>query len=673
MATSIVTRAVALAMLSCFFACSPNNGGGSLTADGGSGGTAGSGGKSSSSSGGTKTTATGSSSGIDISAIANAACGDGTLTSNEACDDGNTADGDGCSANCLTVDPGYSCMPAGMACHKVARCGDEIVVLPEQCDDGNTAAGDGCSSDCKLELGYKCDASPSVCSPTKCGDGKQEGAEGCDDGNTMPYDGCSEVCQSEPECSSGVCTSTCGDGIMLNEQCDDGNIVSGDGCSSDCKIEPGYQCTLPQLGDTMKVPMVVRDFNKGGDFEKGSPFDKDLNYANQQLVKDKLQGTSRKPALASPKGTYNGTTGQDSGIASAASFAQWYDDAAPASGNTRNGAPLATTLNLYLKDDGSAYVNRFGKNGDGLTSDQYRQTITQQCGEVGKEDHDSSGNALPCTACYYNANADKNTPCTQHDTTACQTDKTYSGECTKDGTAWKGLFVKAAFDGNPLFFPADALKPYSPSSTAQISGNYDSSWPADPTGKEHNFSFTTEVRYWFEFDSSKTYQLRFIGDDDVWVFINNTLVVDLGGIHTAVQGDLTIKGGSVSVIVTPTNVTGGKAVTTKPNLGLVDGNVYEVAVFNADRQTKASDYQLTLSGFMAAASDCRPVCGDGILGMGEECDDGENAGGYGKCAPGCKIGEYCGDGAVQSQYEDCDDGKNVGAPCPSGCHYLTIL
>ncbi|HTA91658.1 MAG TPA: DUF4215 domain-containing protein, partial [Polyangiaceae bacterium] len=81
-------------------------------------------------------------------------CGDGKLTSDEACDDGNTVGGDGCSANCLVVEPGYSCIPAGVACHKIARCGDGLVADSEACDDGNTTNGDGCSSTCKLELGY---------------------------------------------------------------------------------------------------------------------------------------------------------------------------------------------------------------------------------------------------------------------------------------------------------------------------------------------------------------------------------------------------------------------------------------------------------------------------------------------------------------------------------------
>ena len=49
-----------------------------------------------------------------------------------------------------------------------------------------------------------------------------------------------------------------------------------------------------------------------------------------------------------------------------------------------------------------------------------------------------------------------------------------------------------------------------------------------------------------------------------------------------------------------------------------------------------------------------------------------NAGGYGRCAAGCKLGEYCGDGVVQMDYEDCDDGVNIGQTCPSGCKKLIV-
>jgi cysteine-rich repeat protein len=84
-----------------------------------------------------------------------------------------------------------------------------VFVFPEQCDDANLEGGDGCSATCKIEIGSKCEGSPSVCSPTTCGDSMREGAETCDDGNSLPFDGCSGTCQGEPICSGEGCTSGC--------------------------------------------------------------------------------------------------------------------------------------------------------------------------------------------------------------------------------------------------------------------------------------------------------------------------------------------------------------------------------------------------------------------------------------------------------------------------------
>lgn len=604
-------------------------------------------------------------------------CGDGIVQVGEQCDDKNSSY-PGCNATCQ-LESGYKCPFAGAPC--VPVCGDGILISPaEQCDPAakipNVATA--CSADCSVKPGWVCDATS--CRQTSCGDGKIEGSEGCDSGskNNDLGDGCTGTCMAEPTCPAGggACSTKCGDSLVLgSEKCDDGNAVSGDGCSATCDFEAGFTCTQPPLGDTMVVPMVVRDFNGGGDFEKAAAFATGLNYANQGLLKGSLDAQGLKPELNGTTGTYNGTAGQDSGIASAASFAQWYKDAA--SGPNAYHGTLATTLNLYLNKAGNAYVNRFGVNGDGLTSAQYLRTHTNQCGTANQSNHDADGNPILCTACYYNATDPLNlTPCTQIDTTPCQTDATYTGECVVNGNAYIGTFLDAAFDGNPLFFPADSLTPANPAVAAQISGNYNPSWPVDPSGKLRNFSFTTEVRFWFSYDSSKTYKLTFVGDDDVWVFINKKLAVDLGGIHTAVQGELTIAGGTATTVVTPTNVTPAPAgITSKPVLGLTNGNVYEIAVFQAERQTKASSYQLSLSGFNAAHSVCKPVCGGDNPGVspGEECDNG-SAGNcdvaaadcYNKCTTTCTLGPRCGDGEVQGDHEQCDNGKNTDGYAAAG-------
>jgi cysteine-rich repeat protein len=130
--------------------------------------------------------------------------------------------------------------------------------------------------------------------------------------------------------------------------------------------------------------------------------------------------------------------------------------------------------------------------------------------------------------------------------------------------------------------------------------------------------------------------------------------VDLGGLHPPEDGAVTID------------------ATSEADFDLVDGRVHPISVFHAERKQESSSFRLTLSGFATSRSDCRPICGDGIVGLGEECDDGVNDGGYGECHPGCVLGPYCGDGIVQ-EGEDCDDGNQIdGDGCGSACRHILV-
>jgi len=44
-------------------------------------------------------------------------------------------------------------------------CGDGVVTLGEPCDDGDLSPGDGCNASCRIEFGFNCTGSPSVCTP----------------------------------------------------------------------------------------------------------------------------------------------------------------------------------------------------------------------------------------------------------------------------------------------------------------------------------------------------------------------------------------------------------------------------------------------------------------------------------------------------------------------------
>ncbi len=656
-------------------------------------------------------------------------CGDSVVTPgiNEACDDGNAQAGDGCAADCTYVEEGYLCATPGQPCENQAFCGDGKVTGAEQCDDadddpndgcnactvtegwacpfpgapclpkcgdginlnnaeicddGNIIDNDGCSSLCEWEDGWACtgDAGHYTCVPTTCNDGVQAGRESCDDGNFTLGDGCTPLCQIEPDCEGGACTSACGDGLVLGaERCDDGNNRNGDGCSAECAIEPGSECEQPDLGASMVVPIVYRDFNENHpDFEPGATGCEDPTPG---LVADEL-GADGKPVQA---------VESDDACSRAQELGEWYSD----SGNS---TAVADTLTLWLTADGASYVNRYGANGepfvvsrdtgseqggygDDLASCEATCTTRTrdnlQCENVCRPEHDAVAQSereleqamdaeepdedaiaeleeeilaleevaatcdADCAALFATREADCQSKCLP---------------CSYNAAQWCIGGEQVALDGNPLFFPIDG-KGQSPTSQygeATIPEPvYYGNWQEDPSGDAHNFHFTSEVRFWFEFDANPAAPqiLNFTGDDDVWVFINNRLAVDLGGIHMPVEDSVNI-------------------TQQASQLGLTDGNVYEIVVFQAERQTSGSSYRLTLSGFNAAASKCGPICGDAIISPGEQCDEGSanNVGGYNHCSPDCERGEYCGDGIRQeAEGEQCDDGINLTPYGSNGC------
>lgn len=90
-------------------------------------------------------------------------------------------------------------------------------------------------------------------------------------------------------------------------------------------------------------------------------------------------------------------------------------------------------------------------------------------------------------------------------------------------------------------------------------------------GKQHNFGFTTELHTQFKYAGGEVF--TFTGDDDLWVFINGRLAIDLGGLHPAATSTIDLDAQAAA-------------------LGIATGQVYPLELFHAERHTDASNFHV---------------------------------------------------------------------------------
>ncbi len=543
-------------------------------------------------------------------------CGNGKLDPglSEACDDGNGKSGDGCSADCKTVEKDYLCQPPGMPCVYLVACGDGRLGGKETCDDGNKQGGDGCSATCETEKGWDC--VPGLPCVPHCGDGVLLVDEQCEP--PAVGKGCSAACKLEPGyiCDPPPATPTpnqpakcrktvCGDNKKEGaEACDDGNAIDGDGCSASCAFEPDCSsgACLSKCGDGMKLAPEACD---DGNARDGDGCSHDCKTESGFMCADT---SMNPPPQLNLKVTYRDFISfpVNSAVRHPDFEAFWGDDITP----------------LLVKPT-------LDKNGkpmmDGRCVTMARTTICPKGQEL---------------------------------TTTSNFDQWYRDVSNVNITIPGALLLPKLASGSYVydsmkigFYPIDGkgwvVAPIKENTAVAEAGVND--------GKAHNFGFTTEIHYFFQYRGGEL--LTFSGDDDVWIFVNRQLALDLGGLHPPMERTLDVDASAAA-------------------LGLTVGGLYEIALFHAERHTAGSNFKLTLTGFAPTSSSCSPMCGDSVVVPPEQCDLGTdmNTGAYNGCTPDCHRGPSCGDAMVQPEHEQCDDGINLtlygtsGKPgCAPGC------
>lgn len=149
---------------------------------------------------------------------------------------------------------------------------------------------------------------------------------------------------------------------------------------------------------------------------------------------------------------------------------------------------------------------------------------------------------------------------------------------------------------NQKFFPIDDFKTLSDGSPNPF---YDTIAENvyDPGGPRHNYGFCLESHGTFEYKKGQVF--RFRGDDDVWFYIDNKLMVDLGGIHGPTSDSVQLD--SIGAIRTPRLDANGNQVWANGKQlfdiswsqnRLIEGKAYNFDFFFCERHPAGSSMKI---------------------------------------------------------------------------------
>lgn len=353
----------------------------------------------------------------------------------------------------------------------------------------------------------------------------------------------------------GIQVKGCGDGVKSGaEECDDGNLASNDGCSSACLLEvgwacntPGAACTRTTCGDGLKQGQEQCDDGNLRPFDGCSPTCQQEPVCPNGVCRD----TCGDGFKVDGEECDDGNVADGDGCSSACRI-----EANASCSVVQAAIPAQITVPTILRD--FAAYNASGA----LASFKHPDFEQYNCGSKTGLVNNTLTGGLPTLK--------NGQGCI---TTAASFNQWYRDDLNINRFYYSTLTLPKQADdsyqyNSSSFFPLDGTG----------FGNYGST--------NHNFHFTSESRYVFTYRRAANAVFSFTGDDDVWAFIAGQLVVDLGGVHSATSGSVTLDNAKAT------------------SLGLVDGKNYEIDLFQAERHTSGSNYKLTLRNFEQARSQC---------------------------------------------------------------------
>jgi fibro-slime domain-containing protein len=150
------------------------------------------------------------------------------------------------------------------------------------------------------------------------------------------------------------------------------------------------------------------------------------------------------------------------------------------------------------------------------------------------------------------------------------------------GGSFRQGFIQSAdsfrewYESTPSVNEPYALELYLAPNDGKFSFESHDFFPLDGEGfgneaQAHNFSFTFELHTRFLYQGGEVFQ--FSGDDDLWVFINGRLAIDLGGVHAAADQSLDLDDAS-------------------SRLGIELGSEVTLDFFQAERHATQSNFQI---------------------------------------------------------------------------------